>query len=298
MKNIDEKSNLRDKNKAHEVVLLHSRYNFERQARDYYNTQIFHRFQQIVKATGMYMVEEVEKHKAYIVYKSQEYTEKEIRPRKYLVMVDLEEENYICICARFQKDGILCSHILRALIQLNRYTLLEKYFIDRWRPIEKKQIRNPTTNIPAELRGEGTNTLRYNLLSRKFVEVVSDGCMSLERCNHMLQALENLHDQIKMIPVRNQITSTNIRDEEIVLNNGRNNKKDGSNNQNSEASIINTNESTRQAAQQASMQIVNQTSQVQQSFDTMKNPDVVAQKGRPRKNIPKSKRWIPTSELV
>ena len=114
----------------------------------------------------------------------------------------------------------------------------------------------------------------------------------------MLQALENLHDQIKMIPVRNQITSTNIVDEEIVLSNGNNNEQDGSNNQNSEASIIRTNESTRQVAQQASMQIVSGTSQVQQSFDTMKNPDVVARKGRPRKNIPKSKRWIPTSELV
>ena len=56
MKNIDEKGNLRDKNKAHEVALLHSRYNFERQARDLYNTQIFYRFQQIVKATGMHMV--------------------------------------------------------------------------------------------------------------------------------------------------------------------------------------------------------------------------------------------------
>ena len=115
------------------------------------------------------MVDEIDKNKVYIVYKSETYIEKEIRPRKYLVLVDLEQENYTCICARFQKDGILCSHILRTLIQLNRYTLLEKYFIDRWRPIEKKQIRNPTTNIPAELRGEGTNTLRYNLLSRKFV---------------------------------------------------------------------------------------------------------------------------------
>jgi len=114
----------------------------------------------------------------------------------------------------------------------------------------------------------------------------------------MLQGLENLHDQIKMIPVRNLITSTNIVDEEIVLNNGNNNEQDGSNNQNSEASIIRTNESTRQVAQQASMQIVSGTSQVQQSFDTMKNPDVVSRKGRPRKNIPKSKRWIQTSELV
>ena len=130
-----------------------------------------------------------DKNKVYIVHKSENYTEKEIRPRKYLVLVDLEQENYSCICARFQKDGILCSHILRTLIQINRYTLPEKNFIDRWRPIEKKQIRNAATNIPTELRAGSTNTLRYNLISRKFVEVVSDGCMILERCNQMLQGL-------------------------------------------------------------------------------------------------------------
>jgi hypothetical protein len=59
MKNIDEKKNPRNKNKAHDVALLYSRYNFERQARDFYNTHIFYRFQQIVKATGMYMVDEI-----------------------------------------------------------------------------------------------------------------------------------------------------------------------------------------------------------------------------------------------
>ena len=114
----------------------------------------------------------------------------------------------------------------------------------------------------------------------------------------MLQGLESLHDEIKMILVRNQITSISITDEEIILNNGNNNEQDGSNNQNSETSIMNTNQSTRQVAREASIQIVNQTSQVEHTFETLKNPDVVACKGRPRKNIPKSKRWIPTSELV
>ena len=33
-------------------------------------------------------------------------------------------------------------------------------------------------------------------------------------------------------------------------------------------------------------------------MESMKNPDVVPRKGRPRKNIGKSKRWVPTSELV
>jgi hypothetical protein len=109
----------------------------------------------------------MEKEKVYVIYKSEEHTKNEVRPRKYLVLVDMAQENYMCICAWFQKDGILCVHILRTLIQMNKHTLPENYFIDRWRPIERKEVRNATTFIPAELTGSN-NTLRYNLLSKCF----------------------------------------------------------------------------------------------------------------------------------
>lgn len=118
---MDEKGNLRDKNKAQEVALLHSTYTFEKQARDLYNTQIFYRFQQLVKAIGRYIAEEVEKHRVYMIYKSEEHALHEVRPRKYKVMVDVSQEKYECICARFQKGGILCVHILRTLVQMNKF---------------------------------------------------------------------------------------------------------------------------------------------------------------------------------
>ncbi|MFS9531480.1 SWIM zinc finger family protein, partial [Klebsiella pneumoniae] len=155
---------------------------FEKQARDFYNTQIFYRFQQLVKATGRYIVEEVEKSKVYIVYKSAEHIKNEVRTRKYLVMADVDEENYVCVCACFQKDGILCVHILRTLIQLNKHGLPEKHFIDRWKPVEKKQVRHELTFIPADL-ASNDNSLRYNLLSKECVVVASDGCLSLESTN-------------------------------------------------------------------------------------------------------------------
>jgi len=100
-------------------VLLHPTYAFEKQARDLYNTQIFYQFQQLIKATGRYQANEVEKGKVYMIYKSEEHAKREIRPRKYLVLVDLSQENYICICGRFQKDEILCVHILRTLIHVD-----------------------------------------------------------------------------------------------------------------------------------------------------------------------------------
>jgi hypothetical protein len=70
MKNMDEKGNLRDKNKAQQKAILYSTYTFERQARDYYNTQIFYRFQQLLKTTGKYVAQEHEKDKIYVIYKS------------------------------------------------------------------------------------------------------------------------------------------------------------------------------------------------------------------------------------
>jgi hypothetical protein len=64
MSTLNEVGNLKDKDKAQQVALLQSTYTFERQARNFYNTQIFYRFQQLVKATRRYVVDEVEKTKS------------------------------------------------------------------------------------------------------------------------------------------------------------------------------------------------------------------------------------------
>ena len=115
----------------------------------------------------------------------------------------------------------------------------------------------------------------------------------------MLQGLEKIHDEIKKIPVRNQMTSADNGDEQLFLNNGSNNNEQNDSNQhNSEANTMNTNESTRQVPQGSARQITEQRSIAEQSLESLKNPDVVPHKARPKKNIPKSKRWIPTSELV
>ena len=39
--------------------------------------------------------------------------------RKYVVLTDLTKgkEEFTCICAKFSKDGILCSHILKVIVE-------------------------------------------------------------------------------------------------------------------------------------------------------------------------------------
>ncbi|CAN6293396.1 unnamed protein product [Urochloa humidicola] len=277
MGTMDEKGNLRDKDKAHQVALLHSTYTFEKQARDFYNTQIFYRFQQLVKATRRYIAKEVEKDKVYIVYKSEEHIKNEVRPRKYLVMADVAEENYVCICARFQKDGIVCVHILRTLVQMNKHSLPEKYFIDRWRPIERKQVRNEITFVPAELAGNN-NALRYNLLSREYIAIASEGCLSLERTNYMLAELRRIHSEIMKMPVRQENNGSSrmtIENECITVNGKRH-----------EPIVAGTITVSSNGFAHSDI-----------SMDDLKNPDVVLRKGRP-KNMQQSRRMVPIGEQV
>jgi hypothetical protein len=124
-----------------------------------------------------------------------------VRVRKYLVIADVDQENYVCICARFQKDGILCEHVLRTLIQINKYSLPKKYFIQRWRLVEKEQVRNENAFISSDLSSDNSN-LRYNLLSKQCVSLSSDGCLSLERTNYLMSELQRVHLEMKKIPVR------------------------------------------------------------------------------------------------
>jgi len=53
--------------------------------------------------------------------------------RKYVVITDLTKgkEEFSCICAKFSKDGILCCHILKVIVEEEIDEIPDKYFIDR-----------------------------------------------------------------------------------------------------------------------------------------------------------------------
>ena len=93
-----------------------------------------------MKEIGKYQVIEIDRNNKYEVVKSAEHAKHEFRTRSYLVLVDIQSEDYTCICGMFQKDGLLCAHVLAVLIRLNILTLQNKYFIDRWRPTSKISV--------------------------------------------------------------------------------------------------------------------------------------------------------------
>jgi hypothetical protein len=96
------------------------------------------------------------------------------------VSVDLKEHDFVCICCKFEKDGIVCGHILRVLIHLNIYELPQKYYIPRWRPKDKKAMRAKQFNVPVDLTTTNRH-LRYNFLSRRLSNIASEGSLTNQK---------------------------------------------------------------------------------------------------------------------
>ncbi|XP_073362498.1 protein FAR-RED ELONGATED HYPOCOTYL 3-like [Aegilops tauschii subsp. strangulata] len=169
-----------------------SKYSIERQAHELYNIGIFRKFQFKMADTTRLHVFEQEKDKYYIVTQAENYPQKEIRKRLYLVQVGLKEEEYSCICCAFQKDGLLSSHILRVMIHLNIEKIPEKYIIDRWRKNDYKLDITKTPAVAAE-----NSTLRYNVLARKLVHVASIASKKKRKYEYLLGELDSIQKRLR-----------------------------------------------------------------------------------------------------
>jgi hypothetical protein len=167
----------------------------EYQAGRMYNRQIFYKFQRQLGFTAKLHVDEIIKNERYEVYKTRMLAEKDFRSRRFVVLVNLPTEDFSCICCKFQKDGILCSHILRVLVNLNISELPEKYFIERWKPQDRKVVRDKQYNVPLELT-EKNRHLRFTLLTKRLVDIASEGSRDNER--YLLVVREAIQIEAKL----------------------------------------------------------------------------------------------------
>ncbi|KQK18713.1 hypothetical protein BRADI_1g44241v3 [Brachypodium distachyon] len=159
----------------------------ELQAAKLYNRNIFYKFQKQLKMTQQVHVEEIEKN-----------VKLDFRERKFMVMVDWANEDISCICARFQKDVMLCCHALKVLLHLNILVLPEKYYIQRWRRAENVEARDKQYNVPFELTTENSH-FRYSILSKKMTDLAANACQLTETYTNLLNKGTKLCGKINEI---------------------------------------------------------------------------------------------------
>jgi hypothetical protein len=175
---------------------LQTGYKIELQAAELYNRNVFLKFQFQLKMTEGLKYKEIEDGKCLEVWHKSNIVHQLQTNRKYIVLTDLTKgkEEFSCICAKFSKDGILCCHILKVIVEEEIDEMPDKYFIDRWRKKESKLISKQLEETPA------TNELfRFNVLSRKAALLTSKGSKSEELMNYLDEEFDRIDQEIDLI---------------------------------------------------------------------------------------------------
>ena len=144
-----------------ETFILYS-YNIEKQAADFYTREVFSKFQKLLaKSTSFGLQYQVQEN----VHWFQLVANDGLDPKQYLVRVVLEHDSYTCSCNMFEMCGLVWSHIIRVMVQMNVQSIPVRYMLERW---SKKAIDNapdPGTGHRAMHFGvPATNALKFNSL--------------------------------------------------------------------------------------------------------------------------------------
>ncbi|KAM0831333.1 hypothetical protein ACQ4PT_065626 [Festuca glaucescens] len=127
--------------------------------------------------------------------------------RTYMVDVDIENEIYNCQCCKFNKDGILCCHVMKFMYYLgNVKTVLKQYILPRWSKPTPDIVVQPTEAVQQPLTGKKLSRkdmrmLRYGNLCTEFAKLAVD----LEASDktkeiadkHMKEMVKEMADQKK-----------------------------------------------------------------------------------------------------
>jgi hypothetical protein len=149
-----------------------------------------------LRATTRLSYKELQEEGQYEVWQRQNQVHKEHRLRKYNVITDLSNgrEDYSCICAKFNKDGILCRHILKIMVETEVSQIPEKYIIQRWRKTQKKiNLNREPSNTPTD------EILRFNILSREAAELTSQGAKKEEAMQYLMKEFSKIKKNLDLI---------------------------------------------------------------------------------------------------
>ena len=104
----------------------------ERHAAEVYTMGMFLKFQKELLDASAFNVFEIESNRVYAVKKTLDYEEAEFLRDSFSIEVGLGKMMFNCICSKFERDRILCCHVLRLFTQFGINVIPEHYIRPRW----------------------------------------------------------------------------------------------------------------------------------------------------------------------
>ncbi|TVU43728.1 hypothetical protein EJB05_10216 [Eragrostis curvula] len=104
----------------------------EEHAMTFYTAAAYDLFRKEVDKSSHYFAKEEIKNKLYTVLHVKPLSKPSWAQQSYMVEIKNDGESYECQCGLYQHFGILCSHVIRVMVQLGISEIPEAHIMKRW----------------------------------------------------------------------------------------------------------------------------------------------------------------------
>ncbi|XP_062191257.1 protein FAR1-RELATED SEQUENCE 5-like [Phragmites australis] len=179
-----------------------SKYPIEKYASIVYTKGIFYKFSKEFEKTAEYDVQEHEVPYQYKLVPNDKFVE-DYGTRSYIVTAIEEETSYYCECSKFDRDGIICCHIMKILIRFGVKTLPERYILKRWtqQAIPIDTDISADANISVDIAASGMSlqnkkTLRFSNLASALAKFAREGSNSDDAHSIVTKHIEMMQSEL------------------------------------------------------------------------------------------------------
>jgi hypothetical protein len=167
----------------------------EKHASKLYTRGIFFKFQLELQNSTAFVVDVVEADTTYNLRKTFNYAKQEYHREIFQVKVNRSIEQFDCICGKYQRDGILCCHVLRLFTQFYIIHIPDHYINKRWTKEyrEAELIKHKQRTIDEGAGSENSQlSMRYAVLMGKVTEVCAFVSEDADFSKEFLVDIQNL----------------------------------------------------------------------------------------------------------
>ncbi|CAL4952044.1 unnamed protein product [Urochloa decumbens] len=184
-----------------------SKYPIERHASTVYTKSLFYRFSNEFEKIAEYDVEPKGEFQYLLVPNNTKVYG--YGKRSYLVTTIADESSFYCECSKYDRDDILCCHVMKVLTRLGVKIIPEQYIMKRWtlKAVESSDNSTANTHVKADFIARGMplnnkKTVWFTNQSTSFAVLAADGCLSSERYNIMQHHIKQMRSAINEIKKR------------------------------------------------------------------------------------------------
>jgi hypothetical protein len=126
------------------------------------------------------------------------YEKPEYRRDLFTICVDRDRNLFECECGKFEKDGIICCHILRLLTQFDVVQIPLEYIVARWTNVFREEglLKQKEECFQVNSSNTSDTALRYAMLMSTINDVCADISRDANKTKEFLEEVWKLHRKL------------------------------------------------------------------------------------------------------